>query len=60
MQAWDLVKVNKPDSEHHERAGRVTSFDEESGLNAVELDETTTHDGGQEEFLDSELTLLGR
>lgn len=57
MQAWNSVKVNKEGDEHNGRAGVVQLV--EGDQVTVMLDETDTHEGGQEVFDRSELQVIG-
>lgn len=57
MQPWYTVQVNKPDDEHHGRAGKVISVNGDDVV--VDLDETETHEGGEETFTRDELKVLG-
>lgn len=58
MQAWDIVKVNNEANEHYGRAGKVVSVDGDQVT--VDLDETQTHESGEEVFAEADLQFLGR
>ena len=60
MMVGDQVQVKGEKSEHKDRAGFIIGLkgrDEKETAN-VRLDETTTHEGGDEEFLLTDLRKL--
>jgi hypothetical protein len=66
MQVWDQVKVkNAPagDEDSNGRAGVITKIEGADGPDqqiTVKLDETETHEGGEEVYSQSALEFLGR
>lgn len=57
MQPWYTVLVTNEESEHKGRAGKILSVIDDEVV--VELDETETHEGGQETFARDDLKVLG-
>ncbi len=68
MQVNDTVKVRaaaEDDQDAIGRAGRIIRIDKnpddaDDQLCTVELDETQTHEGGEDVYLESQLEFLGR
>lgn len=60
MQAWNVVKVNDPDSAYHERAGVVVEVSHVDGHPAcvVQLDDTADAKGERVQFRDVDLQVL--